>query len=38
MITGPAEVRIDVGGSFNPFRGGPSIRVAHVPTNEAPPV
>jgi hypothetical protein len=36
-ITGPPEIRIDVGGSFNPFR-GPTFHVAHVPMNEQPPV
>jgi hypothetical protein len=36
-ITGPPEIRMDVGGSFNPFR-GPTFHVAHVPMNETPPV
>ena len=36
-IIGPPEIRIDVGGSFNPFR-RPTMYVAHVPTNEHPPV
>jgi hypothetical protein len=36
-ITGPPEIRIDVGGSFNPFR-GPTFHVARVPMNDQPPV
>ena len=36
-ITGPAEISIDVGGSFNPFRGTP-MQVAHVSINETPPI
>jgi hypothetical protein len=36
-IIGPPEIRMDLGGSFNLFR-GPTFHVAHLPMNETPPV
>jgi hypothetical protein len=37
-ITGAGEVRLDVGGSFNPFRRPPSMHSAHLPVIEQRPV
>jgi hypothetical protein len=38
QMTGPCAIRMDVGGSFNPFRRPLTMYSAHLPVNEQSPV